>query len=153
MIITLMFCEIIFIVKCESQISPVQSSRVQSSLLFFFYFLVNWFHSYHFLLFPVCRSRTSASLSMSETPRKENGKNLPSTTVGTPKLPPTSQAEIMAVARNFADQPLQNPDPGVWAVLTAISKKSRQRSQVYIALDITSFWKWMKYFANMFIKI
>ncbi|XP_008780005.2 myosin-7-like isoform X2 [Phoenix dactylifera] len=37
--------------------------------------------------------------------------------------------EIRAVARMFSDQPVQNPDPGVWAVLTAISKNARQRPQ------------------------
>uniref|UniRef100_A0A1D1Z2R2 Restin n=2 Tax=Anthurium amnicola TaxID=1678845 RepID=A0A1D1Z2R2_9ARAE len=40
-----------------------------------------------------------------------------------------SGEEIKAVARTYADQPLQNPDPGAWAVLTAISKNARQRPQ------------------------
>ncbi|XP_072988706.1 uncharacterized protein [Typha latifolia] len=46
-----------------------------------------------------------------------------------PKPLPTSEDEIRAVARKFSDQPVQNPDPGVWAVLTAISKNSRLRPQ------------------------
>ncbi|XP_038982590.1 uncharacterized protein LOC120110835 isoform X2 [Phoenix dactylifera] len=41
----------------------------------------------------------------------------------------SSEDEIRAVARKFADQPVQNPDSGVWAVLTAISKNARQRPQ------------------------
>ncbi|PIA49908.1 hypothetical protein AQUCO_01300561v1 [Aquilegia coerulea] len=36
---------------------------------------------------------------------------------------------ILSVARKFSAQPLQNPDPGVWGVLTAISNNSRKRSQ------------------------
>ncbi|CAA7410853.1 unnamed protein product [Spirodela intermedia] len=40
-----------------------------------------------------------------------------------------SSEEIKAVARKYADHPLQNSDPGVWAVLTAISKNARQRPQ------------------------
>nr|XP_010919175.1 uncharacterized protein LOC105043354 isoform X3 [Elaeis guineensis] len=45
------------------------------------------------------------------------------------KLVVSSKDEIRAVARKFSDQPVQNPDPGVWAVLTAISKNARQRPQ------------------------
>ncbi|CAN6290829.1 unnamed protein product [Urochloa humidicola] len=37
--------------------------------------------------------------------------------------------EMRAVARKFADQPIQETEPGVWAVLTAISKKARLRRQ------------------------
>ncbi|MQL92095.1 hypothetical protein Taro_024710 [Colocasia esculenta] len=40
-----------------------------------------------------------------------------------------SAEEIKAVARKYANCPLQNPDPGVWAVLTAISQKARHRPQ------------------------
>ena len=47
-----------------------------------------------------------------------------------PKSALSSEDEIRAVARKFSDQPVQNPDPGVWAVLTAISKNARQRPQV-----------------------
>ncbi|KAF5175442.1 SMAD/FHA domain-containing protein [Thalictrum thalictroides] len=36
---------------------------------------------------------------------------------------------ILSVARKFSAQPLQNPDPGVWGVLTAISNNARKRSQ------------------------
>ncbi|XP_010933929.1 uncharacterized protein [Elaeis guineensis] len=46
-----------------------------------------------------------------------------------PKSSVSSEDEIRAVARKFSDQPVQNPDPGVWAVLTAISKNARQRPQ------------------------
>ncbi|CAL9160249.1 unnamed protein product [Musa hybrid cultivar] len=46
-----------------------------------------------------------------------------------PKPVVTPEDEIRAVARKFSDQPVQNPDPGVWAVLTAISKNARQRPQ------------------------
>jgi hypothetical protein len=46
--------------------------------------------------------------------------------------PPTpgSADEMRAVARKFADKPLQNPEPGVWAVLTAISQNARLRPEV-----------------------
>ncbi|KAJ4956572.1 hypothetical protein NE237_013355 [Protea cynaroides] len=36
---------------------------------------------------------------------------------------------IISVARKFSAQPLQNPDPGVWGVLTAISNNARKRPQ------------------------
>ncbi|PKA55369.1 hypothetical protein AXF42_Ash004008 [Apostasia shenzhenica] len=39
------------------------------------------------------------------------------------------QDGIRAVARNFSDQPFSNPEPGVWAILTAISKEARRRPQ------------------------
>ncbi|KAF0911076.1 hypothetical protein E2562_005459 [Oryza meyeriana var. granulata] len=46
-----------------------------------------------------------------------------------PKPTPVSPDEMRAVARKFADQPVQNPDDGVWAVLTAISKNARLRPE------------------------
>ncbi|KAF7062085.1 hypothetical protein CFC21_068724 [Triticum aestivum] len=46
-----------------------------------------------------------------------------------PKPSPVGADEMRAVARKFADQPVQNPEPGVWAVLTAISKKARLRAE------------------------
>ncbi|KAL6589686.1 hypothetical protein ACP70R_050260 [Stipagrostis hirtigluma subsp. patula] len=46
-----------------------------------------------------------------------------------PRPPKVSPEEMRAVARKFADQPIQEPEPGVWAVLTAISKKARLRHQ------------------------
>ncbi|KAG6528187.1 hypothetical protein ZIOFF_010337 [Zingiber officinale] len=46
-----------------------------------------------------------------------------------PRPAATPEDEIRAVARKFSDQPVQNPDRGVWAVLTAISKNARQRQQ------------------------
>ncbi|KAL6847636.1 hypothetical protein ACP4OV_022662 [Aristida adscensionis] len=46
-----------------------------------------------------------------------------------PTPPKVSPDELRAVARKFADQPIQEPEPGVWAVLTAISKKARLRHQ------------------------
>ncbi|KAJ8506423.1 hypothetical protein OPV22_007309 [Ensete ventricosum] len=53
-----------------------------------------------------------------------------------PKPVVTPEDEIRAVARKFSDQPVQNPDPGVWAVLTAISKNARQRPQGFIILHL-----------------
>ncbi|WOL06280.1 hypothetical protein Cni_G15012 [Canna indica] len=41
----------------------------------------------------------------------------------------TPEDEIRSVARKYSNQPVQNPDPGVWGVLTAISKNARQRPQ------------------------
>ncbi|KAM0824851.1 hypothetical protein ACQ4PT_069933 [Festuca glaucescens] len=52
----------------------------------------------------------------------------PSPTKPTPPTP-LSADEMRAVARKFADQPLQNPEPGVWAVLTAISQNARHRPE------------------------
>ncbi|KAF2937065.1 uncharacterized protein [Oryza sativa Japonica Group] len=46
-----------------------------------------------------------------------------------PKPSPVSPEEMRAVARKFAEQPVQNPDDGVWAVLTAISKNARLRPE------------------------
>ena len=48
----------------------------------------------------------------------------------TPPKATVSHDEMRAVARKFADQPIQETEPGVWAVLTAISKKARLRPQV-----------------------
>ncbi|KAL0916436.1 hypothetical protein M5K25_013947 [Dendrobium thyrsiflorum] len=46
-----------------------------------------------------------------------------------PKPTANPQEEMKAVARVMSDQPLPNPEPGVWAVLTAISKNARLRPQ------------------------
>ncbi|KAJ3690418.1 hypothetical protein LUZ61_019582 [Rhynchospora tenuis] len=49
-----------------------------------------------------------------------------------------SQEEIRAVAKKFANEPLQCSDPGVWAVLTAISLQARQKKQginIRLSLD------------------
>ncbi|TVU48532.1 hypothetical protein EJB05_08171, partial [Eragrostis curvula] len=49
---------------------------------------------------------------------------------GSARTPPkVSPDEMRAVARKFADKPVQDTEPGVWAVLTAISKKARLRPQ------------------------
>jgi hypothetical protein len=55
-------------------------------------------------------------------------KDQPSCAARTP--PKVSPDEMRAVARKFADQPVQDTGPGVWALLTAISKKARLRPQV-----------------------
>uniref|UniRef100_A0A804RBV0 SMAD/FHA domain-containing family protein n=1 Tax=Zea mays TaxID=4577 RepID=A0A804RBV0_MAIZE len=46
-----------------------------------------------------------------------------------PTPPKVTPDEVRAVARKFADQPIQETEPDVWAVLTAISKKARLRPQ------------------------
>ncbi|KAJ0968782.1 hypothetical protein J5N97_021659 [Dioscorea zingiberensis] len=46
-----------------------------------------------------------------------------------PKPAKSPEEEIRAVARKLSDQPVPNPEPDVWAVLTAISKNARQRPQ------------------------
>lgn len=46
-----------------------------------------------------------------------------------PKQPSTPQDEIKAVASKLSGNPVQNLEPGVWGVLTAISKNARQRPQ------------------------
>jgi hypothetical protein len=38
--------------------------------------------------------------------------------------------EIRAVAQQFADKPVQSPEPGVWGLLTVISNNARHRRQV-----------------------
>ncbi|XP_031269676.1 myosin heavy chain, non-muscle isoform X2 [Pistacia vera] len=46
-----------------------------------------------------------------------------------PKKPLSPKDFIISVAANYASQPLQNYDPNVWAVLTAISNNARKRHQ------------------------
>ncbi|KAJ1414870.1 hypothetical protein SESBI_18546 [Sesbania bispinosa] len=49
------------------------------------------------------------------------------------KLPPSNlgpRDRIISTASNFASQPLNNSDPDVWGVLTAISNVARKRPQV-----------------------
>ncbi|XP_062216931.1 uncharacterized protein LOC133917020 isoform X2 [Phragmites australis] len=58
---------------------------------------------------------------------KTAAKDEASCSVQTP--PKVSPDEMRAVARKFADQLIQDTEPGVWAVLTAISKKARLRPQ------------------------
>ncbi|WVZ55282.1 hypothetical protein U9M48_005963 [Paspalum notatum var. saurae] len=58
-----------------------------------------------------------------------------------PALPKVTPAEMRAVARKFADQPILDTEAGVWAVLTAISKKARLRPQgVNILLSADEHW-------------
>eukprot|EP00267_Zea_mays_P035508 XP_008671474.1 probable LRR receptor-like serine/threonine-protein kinase At3g47570 [Zea mays] len=42
-----------------------------------------------------------------------------------PTPPKVTPDKVCAVARKFADQPIQEMEPDVWAILTAISKKAR----------------------------
>ncbi|CAL4937411.1 unnamed protein product [Urochloa decumbens] len=64
------------------------------------------------------------------TPKpKSAAKDEASRCAPTPPKPSVSPDEMRAVARKFADQPIQETEPGVWAVLTAISKKARLRPQ------------------------
>ena len=46
------------------------------------------------------------------------------------KKPLSPQEVIVSVAVKIASQPLQNSDPKVWGVLTAISSNARKRQQV-----------------------
>lgn len=43
---------------------------------------------------------------------------------------PTAEELIFSVASNVASQPLQNSNPEVWGVLTAINNNARKRKQV-----------------------
>jgi len=61
---------------------------------------------------------------------KTAAKDEASCSVATPTPPKVTPDEVRAVAQKFADQPIQETEPGVWAVLTAISKKARLRPQV-----------------------
>ncbi|KAJ1298992.1 hypothetical protein BS78_01G496900 [Paspalum vaginatum] len=58
-----------------------------------------------------------------------------------PPPPKVTPAEMRAVARKLADQPILDTETGVWAVLTAISKKARLRPQgVNILLSADEHW-------------
>ncbi|KAA8515952.1 hypothetical protein F0562_019131 [Nyssa sinensis] len=46
-----------------------------------------------------------------------------------PKKPPSPKDFILSVASKISSQPLQNSDPDVWGVLTAISSNARKRQQ------------------------
>uniref|UniRef100_A0A2P2J5X1 FHA domain-containing protein n=2 Tax=Rhizophora mucronata TaxID=61149 RepID=A0A2P2J5X1_RHIMU len=46
-----------------------------------------------------------------------------------PKKPMSPKEFILSVASNISSQPLTNPDPDVWGVLTAISNNARKRHQ------------------------
>jgi hypothetical protein len=59
---------------------------------------------------------------------KTTAKDEVSCSVPTP--PKVTPDEVRAVARKFADQPIQETEPDVWAILTAISKKACLRPQV-----------------------
>jgi hypothetical protein len=48
----------------------------------------------------------------------------------TPKTTTKDEVSCSVRARKLADQPIQDTELGVWAVLTAISKKARLRPQV-----------------------
>jgi hypothetical protein len=61
---------------------------------------------------------------------KTSAKDEASCSVAPPTPPKVTPDEVRAVARKFADQPIQETEPDVWAVLTAISKKARLRPQV-----------------------
>ncbi|XP_062090537.1 uncharacterized protein LOC133796865 isoform X2 [Humulus lupulus] len=52
--------------------------------------------------------------------------------------PPNSKDFITSVASNIASQPLQNYDPHVWGVLTAISSNARKRNQQGINMILTA---------------
>ncbi|KAG0553004.1 hypothetical protein BDA96_01G557600 [Sorghum bicolor] len=58
---------------------------------------------------------------------KTAAKDEASCSMATP--PKVTPDEVRAVAQKFANQPIQETEPGVWAVLTAISKKARLRPQ------------------------
>uniref|UniRef100_A0A0D9VP07 FHA domain-containing protein n=1 Tax=Leersia perrieri TaxID=77586 RepID=A0A0D9VP07_9ORYZ len=60
---------------------------------------------------------------------KSAAKDEASCNAATPPKATVSPGEMRAVARKFADQPVQNPEDGVWAVLTAISKSARLRPE------------------------
>ena len=65
--------------------------------------------------------------------KEEEEKNQPpppTTPFRVPVLEVCSFEEIKAAARKCADQPLHNSEYGAWAVLTAVSRNARQRSQV-----------------------
>lgn len=60
------------------------------------------------------------------TPTKPNG----AVSTTPPQATQCTRQFMTSVASKIASQPLQNYDPGVWGVLTAISDQARKRSQV-----------------------
>lgn len=71
---------------------------------------------------PVPNSRTGQVNSVAPKPLKTNG--------ASKKETPNPRAFVAAAASKIASQPLQNYDPHVWGVLTAISNNARKRHQV-----------------------
>ncbi|OVA07723.1 Forkhead-associated (FHA) domain [Macleaya cordata] len=61
----------------------------------------------------------------------------PPNSISPPKKTQSPKEFILSVARKFSAQPLQNADPGVWGVLTAISTNARKRSQQGINILLT----------------
>ncbi|KAK8955091.1 hypothetical protein KSP39_PZI002764 [Platanthera zijinensis] len=64
-----------------------------------------------------------------DRPREPSARELSGSSSSIPKPALNPQDEMLAVARTYSDQPLPNSEPGVWAVLTAISKIARLRPQ------------------------
>ncbi|KAK8954042.1 hypothetical protein KSP39_PZI002786 [Platanthera zijinensis] len=64
-----------------------------------------------------------------DRPREPSARELSGSSSSIPKPALNPQDEMRAVARTYSDQPLPNSEPGVWAVLTAISKIARLRPQ------------------------
>ncbi|CAN1332451.1 E3 ubiquitin-protein ligase CHFR [Linum perenne] len=64
------------------------------------------------------------------TAAAENPRPTPNDDDASPnKKPATKRDFIISVASNISSQPLTNPDPNVWGVLTAISNNARKRPQ------------------------
>lgn len=67
-----------------------------------------------------------------------------------PNKPLNPKEFILSVASKLSSQPLNNPDPNVWGVLTAISSNARKRRQVPLAKNpnpqIFFFSIFLKYF-------
>ncbi|KAL5863652.1 hypothetical protein ACOSQ3_001166 [Xanthoceras sorbifolium] len=65
--------------------------------------------------------------NVSQTSSSQPPQKPPSDT--SPKKPLSPKDFVVSVAASYASQPLQNYDPNVWGVLTAISNNARKRSQ------------------------
>lgn len=75
-----------------------------------------------------------------------------------PPPPPTNSLSsakdhILSVASKIASQPLQNSDPDVWAVLTAISANARKRHQVLTLLHSLPALIFCEFVFNLYLKI
>ncbi|XP_012083552.1 uncharacterized protein LOC105643102 isoform X1 [Jatropha curcas] len=75
---------------------------------------------------PFCSKPSPSPVSQTSSSHPPPGSNPDEIS---PKKPLSPKEFILSVASKIASQPLTNPDPNVWGVLTAISNNARKRHQ------------------------
>ncbi|KAF8380409.1 hypothetical protein HHK36_027895 [Tetracentron sinense] len=76
------------------------------------------------------KAATPVAPKVIPSPKSQTSSSHPSDQDNAPLQKPLTRKEfILSVAQKLSAQPLQNSDPGVWGVLTAISTNARKRSQ------------------------